>query len=242
MSVEHDLRRTTIRHELVFNPQRFNELNIPVSVAGVGAGGSAACLHLAKLGIKDITICDPDMVTIENVGPSLYGPKHVGHPKVEACSDIVHQLSGIQVKARACRIEELGPLEGVVFICVHSMQVRKDILFNQCVPADGTESFMLRVFEGRMSAHLALSHSIDPLVEAHRENWMRYWFPDAQVLPALQGCGATPVSVGPTATIAGSLMVRQFIEWWAHANDEVPRASNQVRFDLETYTSEVQYW
>lgn len=233
------MQRRTARHDLVFSAPSFNPC--PVTVIGAGAGGSIAICNLAKLGIENITICDPDYVAIENVGPSMYGPDHVGRPKVFACADIVYKLSGYRPKPLMCRAEELGPLEGVVFICVDSMAERKRILFEQCVYPPGEER-VARVFEGRMSAHFALSHSFDPNLDHERETWMHYWFPDEEALEALPGCGATRVSVGATASMAAALMTRQFMEWWAFVQEEIPRASNQVQMDLEAWEGAPQYW
>lgn len=225
-----------VRHEQVFPPSSFNP--IPVTIIGVGAGGSIACQNLAKLGITDITICDNQRVSIENVGPSLYGPVHVGIPKVEACAQLVAQTSGIEVTQRFCDASELGPLKGVVFCCVDSMQVRKSILHTQCA-----SKAVVRMFEGRMGAFYVLTHSIDPTDRKHRDLWDHYSnYSDEDVEPDLPACGAVRVSVGPTATIAASLMVQQFIQWWAYARSEAPRASNQIAFDLERYECTAQYW
>jgi molybdopterin/thiamine biosynthesis adenylyltransferase len=227
----------TERHELIFDPAKFNPT--PVVIGGVGAGGGSACLGLAKLGVRNITVYDTDVVAIENVGPSIYGRKHVGMRKVDACAAIVHELSdGVEIQPIHRPIESLRGAEGVMFICVDDMDLRKKLVRRYA--AQNTK--VVRVFEGRMSALSGRSHSFDPRSKEHVKEWMRFWFPQREALPALPGCGARPVSVGPTANMIANLMVTQFVEWFAHVRGEIPKCSNQVRYDAEKYSMEVHYW
>lgn len=163
--------------------------------------------------------------------------------KVDACAEIVYDLSdNIEVIKRDCGVEELGDLTGVVFICVHDMDDRKKILLSQCVPRENEEQKVPRVFEGRMGAHFAMSHSLDPGDEEHVEEWMRFWFSQEEAEPALPGCGATPVSFGPTASTIANVTVIQLSQWFAHKRGLLPELANQVRFDAALLKMEAHYW
>ena len=228
----------TERHELVFSPASFNPRR--VLIGGVGAGGSWLALAIAKLGVRNIAICDTQKVAIENVGPSLYGKKHVGMKKVDACAEIVYALSDdIEVQALDCRMEDVGDYGEAAFLCVDSMQARLDLLYDQCVPRAKS---LRRVFEGRMSAFFVMGHSLDPGSELQVSEWRRYWLEDKDTLPALQGCGARPVSVGPTASVIANLMAHQFIQWWATVQGVRSKAPNQLRLDLDLWELESYCW
>lgn len=229
---------STSRHELVFSASSFNPRH--VGVVGVGAVGSYLMLFLAKLGVRNISIYDHDVVSIENVGTSLYGKKHVGMKKVEACEEIIRDLSDdIRVTPVFGRIEDVPDLTGTIFLCVDSMDLRKELVCGVCVPR---AQFIPRVFEGRMSATFLMAHSFDPGRAGHIQEWLQFWFPDSAALPALQGCGATRVSVGPTASTVASILATQFIQWWAQQGKSGPPLVSQVRFDLSTFEGEAHTW
>ncbi len=229
------LAQATARHEQVFPCATFNPR--PVLIAGVGAGGSEIALRLAKLGVTNITVVDFDTVSIENVGPSLYGEKHVGMKKVDACAALVKELSaGIDIRALDAKIEDVE-LEGAVFICVDSMALRKQLV----AKCTGNEKVQ-RIFEGRMGAYYLMGHSLDPKNESHHEYWKRYTPDDEDMRPVLMGCGGTPASVGPTAAIAANFLVELFIQWWADERGEGPRPMNQVRFDVSLWECEAYNW
>ncbi len=232
-----DRLAATIRHEPIFAPAAFHPRI--VTVFGLGAGGSHTCFELGKLGIQDIIGCDFDTVAPENVGPSIYGPQHVGMKKAEACARIVNESSVGRFTPRNCKAAELDELGDIVFICVDSMSERRRILYEQCVSSTRVQ----RVIEGRMSAESITIHSIDPRNKEHLQEWDRYWFPDAEALPAHMACGARPVSIGYTAGIAGRIAIALFTQWFAYVScsrKELP--INQVRYDLTTFEGHGIIW
>jgi molybdopterin/thiamine biosynthesis adenylyltransferase len=226
----------TIRHEPLFSPHAFHPRT--VTVFGLGAGGSHTCFELGKLGIRTIIGCDYQEVAIENVGPSIYGVLHVGRPKAEVCAEILAALTSGALEPHVCKAQELQNIGDVVFICVDSMQERKRILYEQCVPNAGT---VARVIEGRMSAESIRVHSIDPGNAEHLKEWDRYWFPDEEALPALMACGERPVATGYAAGIAGRIAVALLVQWFASLSQSRPLV-NQVRYDLTTFEGRGYIW
>ncbi len=228
----------TARTEILFPAREFNPA--PVYIGGLGALGGHTAVALGKLGVANLNGCDRDIVSPPNIGTSIYGPANVGYTKASQCQAIVSSATSVSMRAHDCFIQEQD-LEGVVMICVHDMDVRKEILFEHCTPRNGVQR-VARVFEGRMSAETITIHSLDPGEDAHLNEWMRFWFPQSEALPALAGCGETPVGADYTAAIAGRLMAAMFVRWFAFETGRVRNAPNQVRYDLSTFEGKAYYW
>ncbi len=232
-----------VRSELLFPAHSFNPTR--VTICGLGAGGSHLAVSLGKLGVSNMCGCDLQTVETANVGPSAYGLAHIDLKKTNACASLVLAQTGQTMTTRDCPASELGELSGVVFICVDDMDVRKDILFDQCVPKDPKDSNaqkVHRVIEGRMSAETLTVHSIDPGNPEHVHEWLRYWFPQSEALPALRGCGAQSVSADYMAGIVARMMVGTFVEWFAWKQGRISRCHNQVRYDLSLFEGTGFYW
>lgn len=63
-----------------------------ILVIGAGGIGSWTVLALAKMGCKDITVMDFDLVSIQNLNSQVYGWQEVGRTKCEALADTVNTL------------------------------------------------------------------------------------------------------------------------------------------------------
>src|SRR5437867_8391247 len=55
-----------------------------VAVIGCGSFGSAIAEMLARAGIGQLTLIDPDVLSAENLGRHVLTQKDLGRPKVEA--------------------------------------------------------------------------------------------------------------------------------------------------------------
>jgi hypothetical protein len=234
------METTTSRSERLFPAREFNPT--PIYILGLGAGGSQAAMVLGKLGVTNLIGCDTQFVEPPNVGTSIYRLASVGMLKTTACQLIVEESCGTRMRVHDCRAQELGPLEGVVFVCVDDMDVRQEIILQQCVPRTREAQRVMRVIEGRMSAETLTVHSFDPGDEGHVSEWLRYWFPQSEALPALAGCGAESVSANYTAGITARIMGALFVEWFAFEQGRAPRAHNQVRYDLTTFEGQGYFW
>lgn len=112
----------------IFDGGNFNH---NVSVVGAGSVGSNVVLHLAKMGIRDISVCDPDSVSEENIGVSLlYGPSDVGLAKVEVLSKKVHELTGTPInafKGVAAEFEDNILSSNIIISTVDTIKARQEI-------------------------------------------------------------------------------------------------------------------
>jgi len=76
-----------------------------VLVAGVGSVGSFTVYALAKMGVKDITIVDPDVVESTNLNVQVYGMNCSEQSrKVDALSEFVLKTCGIYLRKYPVRI------------------------------------------------------------------------------------------------------------------------------------------
>lgn len=99
----------------------------PITLIGAGHLGSNVARTLAEMGCPKITIYDPDVVEIENVAASLYGPKDVGRPKVEALRDKIREIVGDNIEI-VCKQEKYTnqPIDDmVVYMTVDTIKDRE---------------------------------------------------------------------------------------------------------------------
>lgn len=117
------------------NTQRFSGLfdmkEIHCTVIGAGGIGSWAALALAKMGVRHITVFDPDRVSEENVATQLYPEWAIDVPKVTALTRVVSELTQRGVIwgypfAVSSEAEELPPSRFLIS-AVDSILARKDI-------------------------------------------------------------------------------------------------------------------
>lgn len=131
------------------------DLKRQVHIIGAGAIGSHVALMLAKMGITDLTIYDPDFVSIENMSCQGYRFSDIGKPKVQALFEIVKDYTNIEIKKvqEPWTKEKPFDLRGIVISAADSMQVRTD-LFTHCKNDFRVDWFI----DSRMGAESALMY------------------------------------------------------------------------------------
>ena len=67
-------------------------LNKRILVIGAGGIGSWTTLALAKMGCRDITVMDYDIVSTQNINSQIYSWKDIGRTKCEALADTINTL------------------------------------------------------------------------------------------------------------------------------------------------------
>ena len=73
-----------------------------IGIAGAGGLGSNCAVFLARTGIRDFVIADPDVVALSNLNRQHFFPRHLGLPKVEALGNVVRELN----PSAALRLEQ----------------------------------------------------------------------------------------------------------------------------------------
>ena len=110
-----------IRQQDILPPDKLAKLAI--TIIGCGAVGSFTVLTLAKMGIAEITVYDGDTVEEHNLPNQWYKPDHVGMNKTDALWDIIHDFTGVELKANAYHYSR-ETLRGIVICCVDTMDTR----------------------------------------------------------------------------------------------------------------------
>lgn len=176
----------------LFVPARFRT---PITVIGVGATGSLVTWLLAKMGCADITVYDDDVVDTHNLPNQVYGVEDVGKRKVEALRERVLRETGIALQEHAARFTR-GPLRGIVFLHVDSMDTTKAIW-------ESSIRYQLDVellIETRMAAEGGRVYVVRPTSPREVEGYEKTLYPDAEA----EESPCTRRAISPTvASLAG---------------------------------------
>lgn len=86
------------RSQGIVNPDKMK----PVNIIGCGSIGSFAAMAMAKAGFKKFILYDDDIVSVENIGPQMFGWKHLGMPKPEALRDLLCEFSPVETQNVVC--------------------------------------------------------------------------------------------------------------------------------------------
>jgi molybdopterin/thiamine biosynthesis adenylyltransferase len=194
----------TLRHEPVFPASRFNPRR--VDVVGCGALGSRVAMSLAKLGLEDVHLWDFDTVAEHNIPNQLFGNGDVGKPKTVALSQLVCNATDTICTCHD-KCDGTESLGSVVFMCVDSMKVRKELWEAQV----RYQPFVHLLIESRMGADSGRVYAVRPCEPKHVELYEATLYGDEQA--EVSACGST-ISVGPTAELVSGFAVWQFMRWF----------------------------
>lgn len=112
-------------------------------IIGAGSIGSNAADLFVSMGIRDITLIDPDIVLPENEFPGQYNARHVGTPKVHAVAERLREEYShgmtLSITAFHAKIEdttfETDIYFDIVLVCTDNMVTRRyalEMLWNHC--------------------------------------------------------------------------------------------------------------
>jgi hypothetical protein len=149
--------------------------NSHVTIVGVGGIGSPTALALAKLGISELTLIDPDTVERHNLPNQMFPLIAEGSGKAEEARDMVEVFAPTQVGAYRAFITEdgwrtpesavrpegagcPGKLHGVVVTGPDNMQARRDLWHTQVKYNPYVPIFL----DARMGGQNLLLYSVNP--------------------------------------------------------------------------------
>lgn len=137
-----------------------SDLDLPVTVIGLGGIGSFTVDVLAKMGCTSIRGFDPDMVEPHNIPNQRYGPRDAGKPKSKALFEFVRRSIGTRTTMLQERWEGKEAnqrLYGIVIAAVDSIEMRKGIW--RCVKRNPA----VRLFiDGRIGGEYSIVYSLVP--------------------------------------------------------------------------------
>ena len=221
-----------MRHESIFNPA---EHPYPCHIIGAGATGSRVFAALVELGVKDISVYDPDIIEDHNLANQIYMAANIGQPKVVGCEAFAKAKLGITYDTRLPEgfnfyhrkvtrsyIEGGGGItKGVVFILTDTMESRRQIfdsLIKRAKPSiSSTMSYRhapLLIIETRMGSTHGSIFTINPFDVAACEAWRNTLIDDTdEDNIELSPCGTT-LSVGTTASLIANYAVWQMMQFF----------------------------
>lgn len=180
-----------------------NKFDKKVVVIGAGATGSFVVLALAKLGIKDITVYDFDVVEEHNIANQLYSIEDIGKKKIVALQEIVKQNTGIEITIKDEKVTNQR-LHGYVFVMVDSMASRKEIYTNSIK----MKPSITLAIEPRMGLDLMRLYNINPMDTTRFEGYEGTLYGDETA--EISACGNS-MSVITSSLLVASYCVRQMI-------------------------------
>jgi hypothetical protein len=180
-----------------------------VTLVGAGGIGAPAALALAKMGVHQMTIWDPDTIGEENIGPQMYAKKHVGKFKV----DVLRAF--LKVQAPWCKVITKAELytdqtvhdSDVMVVTVDSLRARKEIWAS--VNPDITQLLV----DARMGAEVLNVFSVLPEKDGE-------WYLDSLQGEAVEA-KCTAKSTFHTGMIAGAMAAGAVKAWLCEERDKV---------------------
>lgn len=205
----------------IYRPEEHDKQ--PVHIIGCGALGSWTAVLLAKLGVRDITLWDNDIVEEHNLPNQLFTLKQIGKNKAEALADMIEWMTGARPTVRSRRCTASDTLPGVVLCCVDSMKGRSALFDAFCMTPRG------RLWvEGRMGLREGLLYTVDPSDAAQVMAYKTTLYSDD--VSEASACGISQ-AVGATAAHIASLAVWKYVRY-AIGYREQARA-NETMIDLK---------
>ena len=195
-----DLTDRDIRHRDIIPADKLKATH--AVVIGVGAIGSQVARQLAHIGVGEMTIIDPDEVSVENLGPQGFDEDDIGMSKVSVIAIEVGAINSelvLDMDKDVFRPSHLPSGTIAVFMCVDDMNARIEI-----AKACKEELF---VVDGRMSAEF-----MRILTFTDAETYKYYTTTLFGSEEAFRD-SCTSKSTIYCANVAGGMMVSQFTKW-----------------------------
>lgn len=199
----------------------FNKIqDLKVNMIGVGGLGSPTAICLAKMGVKDITVFDPDVVDNHNVPNQMYSVNDVGSYKVDAISNY---CAGFGANVDGRKEEFISQsLSGLVIVSVDSMKARKQIWnslkYNPNVPL---------AIDMRMGAEIGRIFTVNPVSREGIKFYEENLYDDAEAIDL--ACTAQAIIYNTFAAASFTCkIVKDFI-----MGGEIPR---EITLDMIMYS------
>lgn len=175
--------------------------NLPFILIGAGGIGSPLALILVKMGVRNLTVYDPDVVEAHNLPSQQYRVEDIGRPKVEALAAICQQFAGVSITAKHQTFDSSEPLSGVVISAVDSMATRREI-WEQGVRYNPMVKFYL---EARMGAQEGRIYTLKPCNPDHVDSYEKTLYSDEESVEL----PCTARAIGYNTAFLGGLMASQ---------------------------------
>lgn len=195
-------------------------LTKPVTIIGCGAIGSFLGLQLAKMGVTNLTLFDPDTVSIENMSNQFFTRPSVGSNKANALRDLILAFTGDAVTAIPRKFGEQAPdaqsCQGIVIVAVDSMEARR-MVYESIKEKNFKVDYII---DPRMSAEFFTMYVINPHKTKDQETYEKTLFSDSEGVQ--ERC--TAKSTVYTASLGAGLVTKAVKN--ILLNQQYPRITN----------------
>ena len=162
----------------------------PIQIVGCGAIGSHVAEQLVRIGCTDIHLWDFDKVEPKNIANQMFVYDDIGQAKVDAVEKMIHRIDpGVKVVKHPQGIKEPYIVNGYVFLCVDSIDLRREIVkanrFNpHCIEF---HDFRMRLTDAQYYYSLVKNKdTLDNMLET-----MNFTSEEAQAATQTSACGTS---------------------------------------------------
>lgn len=190
----------------------FDPDNVKTScqIIGCGAIGSTVAENLTRLGIKELTLWDSDIVASHNIANQMFRFNDIGSLKINALDDMLHDINpDIKINLRPEFVTK-QPMSGFIFLCVDDIEVRKQIAENL-----RPNPYIKAMFDFRMRLLDAQHYATPWDNEKEKEifiNSMQFSHDEAIAETPVSACGFE-LSVVPTVRSIVAVGIANFINY-----------------------------
>lgn len=165
-----------LRQQGIISPEKFKDVS--VAIIGTGSIGSFTALTLVKMGIKDLTLYDHDIVQLQNISNQFFPINSLGMPKVKS----------VEAECLRHAPEEL-PLISAIDEFYSGQELPNQIVIALTDNIEGRaaafkaakESFMTEFFiDGRMNADLVRILALNPKNKELAEKYEKDFLEDVE--------------------------------------------------------------
>lgn len=195
---------STVKQGDYFQP--IDDLKHPIHIIGVGAIGSTIATMLARMGVPELHLYDIDDVEMKNVCNQEYFDHQVGTPKLEAITETLVKINpDIQVKIHPLGWKKGTRLSGYVFMCVDSIDLRREIVEDNKINMYIKAMFDFRMRLTDAQHYAAKFKNLDYLLKT-----MQFTHEEAKAETPVSACG-TDLNVITTVRTICSAGLSNFI-------------------------------
>ena len=216
----------TSKFQQVFDPM---SVTAPIHIIGCGSVGSTMAELLARYGLTNFHLWDFDKVERKNIANQMFFEQQVEMSKVDALAET---LANINEDCRTKMVKHPSGwqgenLEGIVFLCVDNIDLRREIVKANQYNVDVDVMFDVRT--GLYDAQIYAARWSDVSEIKNLLRTMEFTHEEAKKETPVSACGMT-LGVAATVRLAVTVCVMNFMKY---LNTGSVKKSIMVTTDLD---------
>ena len=215
----------------------FNPLDVKsrCHIIGCGSVGSTVAELLVRLGIKNISLYDFDIVAEHNLANQMFVHADIKRPKIEAVRDMlvaINPEARQEIKLFPAGWDEKIMLSGYVFLCVDDIELRREIVENNKMNGSIKAMFDFRT-RLEDAQHYAANWKERKQVESLLKS-MDFTSDEAKEMTPVTACNIE-MGVAPTVRIICSFGVANFMNFIRKNKLKKMIVVDAFNFDIDAY-------